>query len=111
MKQYVQHSPLHVPLRGLAPCLKLQAANLPTVPLYLGGQFMVVKLFKARFGLNLARFGFKIRFLTKFLNDSAWLLLEKLKNHVYIPFFCFLRFYALYTFINNFIIFIKINVF
>ena len=43
---------------------------------------MVVKLFKARFGFNLARFGFKIRFLTKFLNDSAWFLLEKLKKHV-----------------------------
>ena len=27
-------------------------------------------------------FGFKIRFLTKFLNDSAWLLPEKLKKHV-----------------------------
>ena len=46
----------------------------------LGGQFMVVKLFKARFGFNLARFEFKIRFLTKFLNGSAWLLLEKLKH-------------------------------
>ena len=26
--------------------------------------------------------GFKIKFLTKFLNDSAWFLLEKLKKHV-----------------------------
>ena len=43
---------------------------------------MVVKLVKARFGFNLARFGFKIRFLTKFLNDSAWFLLEKLKKHI-----------------------------
>ena len=34
------------------------------------------------FWSNLARFGFKIRFLTKFLDDSAWFLLEKLKKHV-----------------------------
>ena len=33
------------------------------------------------FWFNLARFGFKIRFLTKFLNDSAWFLLEKHKKH------------------------------
>ena len=26
--------------------------------------------------------GFKIEFLTKFLNDSAWLCVEKLKKHV-----------------------------
>ena len=34
------------------------------------------------FWSNLTRFGFKIRFLTKFLNDSAWFLLEKLKKHI-----------------------------
>ena len=34
------------------------------------------------FWSNFARFGFKIRFLTKFLDDSAWFLLEKLKKHV-----------------------------
>ena len=34
------------------------------------------------FWSNLTRFGFKIRFLTKFLDDSAWFLLEKLKKHV-----------------------------
>ena len=28
-------------------------------------------------------FGFKICFLTKFLDDSAWLLLEKLKTHYF----------------------------
>ena len=34
------------------------------------------------FWSNLTRFGFKIRFLTSFLNDSAWFLLEKLIKHV-----------------------------
>ena len=34
------------------------------------------------FSSNFPRFGFKIRFLTKFLDDSAWFLLEKLKKHV-----------------------------
>ena len=37
---------------------------------------------KDEFWSNLARFEFKIRFFTKFLNDSAWFLLEKLKKHV-----------------------------
>ena len=32
---------------------------------------------------NFAWFGFKICFLTKFLDNSAWLLLEKLKEHVF----------------------------
>ena len=34
------------------------------------------------FWFNFARFGSKMKFLTKFLDDSAWLLLEKLKKHV-----------------------------
>ena len=32
------------------------------------------------FWLNFARFGTKAEFLTKFLNDSAWFCVEKLKN-------------------------------
>ena len=32
---------------------------------------------------NFVCFGFKIGFLTKFLDDSAWFLLEKLKKHVF----------------------------
>ena len=32
------------------------------------------------FWSNSARFGFRIRFLTKFLNDSAWLCVEKRKT-------------------------------
>ena len=34
------------------------------------------------FWTNFARFGSKTKFLTKFLDDSAWFLLEKLKKHV-----------------------------
>ena len=34
------------------------------------------------FWSNFARFGSKTKFLTKFLDDSAWFLLEKLKKHV-----------------------------
>ena len=34
------------------------------------------------FWSNFACFGSKIWFLTKIINDSAWFLLEKLKNHV-----------------------------
>ena len=34
------------------------------------------------FWSNFACFGFRMRFLTKCLNDSAWFLLEKLKKHV-----------------------------
>ena len=35
------------------------------------------------FWFNFACFGFKTEFLTKFLDDSAWFCLEKLKNHVF----------------------------
>merc|ERR1711924_195287 len=34
------------------------------------------------FWSDFACFGFKIGFLTKFLDDSAWFLLEKLKKHI-----------------------------
>ena len=34
------------------------------------------------FWSNFACFGTKTKFLTKFLDDSAWFLLEKLKKHV-----------------------------
>ena len=36
---------------------------------------------ESEFWSNFARFGSKLGFLTKFLNDSAWLLLQKLKKH------------------------------
>ena len=36
------------------------------------------------FWLNFARVGFKICFLRKFLNDSAWFCLEKLKNMLFL---------------------------
>ena len=35
------------------------------------------------FWSNFACFGFKIKFLITFLDDSAWLLLEKLKKHIF----------------------------
>ena len=35
------------------------------------------------FWCNFACFGFKIGFLIKFLNDSAWFCLEKLKQHIF----------------------------
>ena len=35
------------------------------------------------FWLSFARFGSKTCFLIKFLNDSAWFLLEKLKKHIF----------------------------
>ena len=37
------------------------------------------------FWSNFACFGFKTDFLMKFLNDSAWFCLEKLKKHVFQP--------------------------
>ena len=38
--------------------------------------------FRKTIWTNLARFGSKTHFLIKFLDDSALLLLEKLKNHI-----------------------------
>ena len=35
----------------------------------------------SHFLTNFAHFGFKIDFLTKFLDDSAWFRVEKLKKH------------------------------
>ena len=38
-------------------------------------------LAKSEFWLNFTCFGFKIKFLTKFLDDSAWFCVEKLRKH------------------------------
>ena len=46
------------------------------------------KLPKSEFGFNLARFGFKNEFVTKFLDDSAWFCVEKLSKLSFSLNFC-----------------------
>ena len=59
--------------------------------------------------MNFARFGSKTQFSIKSLNDSAWLLLEKLKNHFFFNYVLRKIVFGLQTtFFDSFIVLLSI---